>query len=47
MSDVVKKKDDEKKVLSHEPEPGYRTAFWIIFSLSVLYLAIIFFFSTH
>ncbi len=47
MSDVVKKTDGEKKILSHEPESGYPAAFWIIFGLSLLYLAIIFFFSTH
>ncbi len=47
MSDVVKKKDGVKKILAHEPVPGYRTAFWIIFGLSVLYLAVIFFNSAH
>ena len=29
--------------LSHEPVPGYRPAFYIIFAISVAYLALIFF----
>lgn len=47
MSDVVKQKDEGKKILAHEPVPGYRTAFWVIFGLSVFYLAVIFFNSAH
>lgn len=34
--------EDEKMELSHEPIPGYRTAFYIIFAISVAYLALIF-----
>jgi hypothetical protein len=32
---------EEKKELSHEPVPGYRPAFYIIFAAAVLYLAVI------
>ena len=32
---------EEIKVLSHEPWPGYRKAFYIIFSIGIIYLAII------
>ena len=36
-------KDHEKLMeLSHEPVPGYRTAFYIIFAVSLIYLTIIF-----
>ena len=38
----VKPMHEEKKVLSHEPVPGYRTAFHIVLILAVLYLGIIF-----
>jgi len=31
-----------KMELSHEPVPGYRTAFFIVFAVSVAYLALIF-----
>jgi len=34
--------EDEKMELSHEPQPGYRTAFFIVFAVSVAYLALIF-----
>ncbi len=44
MMDVLKKVEGvEKKVLSHEPVPGYRTAFYVIFILSTVYLGIVFF----
>jgi len=33
---------DEKMELSHDPVPGYRTAFYIIFAVSLAYLALIF-----
>jgi len=33
---------EEKMELSHEPVPGYRPVFYIIFALSVAYLALIF-----
>jgi len=34
----------EKKIreLKHEPEPGYRAAFYLFFSVAFLYLAFIF-----
>ena len=35
-------KRDEPRELRHEPVPGYRTAFSIIFAISTLYLALIF-----
>jgi hypothetical protein len=34
--------DKELKELKHDPSPGYRAAFYIIFGLSLLYLLIIF-----
>ena len=34
--------EHEKKELSHEPVPGYRLAFYIIFGMSLAYLALIF-----
>lgn len=33
---------EENKELSHEPVPGYKPAFYIIFAICVLYLAFIF-----
>ena len=35
-------KKHEPKELKHDPVPGYRTAFYIVFALSTLYLALIF-----
>ncbi len=32
----------ELKELKHEPVPGYRPAFYVVFGLSLLYLVIIF-----
>ena len=34
--------NEEKKILSHEAVPGYRTVFHIVLLLGVLYLGIIF-----
>jgi len=34
--------EDEKMKLSHEPIPGYRPVFYILFAVSVAYLALIF-----
>ncbi|AEI15848.1 hypothetical protein Flexsi_2227 [Flexistipes sinusarabici DSM 4947] len=33
---------EELDVLSHEPVKGYKTAFGIVFSISLIYLLIIF-----
>ena len=33
---------EDKKILDHEPVPGYRPAFYVIFAISVAYLALIF-----
>ena len=33
---------DDKKILDHEPVAGYRPVFYIIFAVSVAYLALIF-----
>lgn len=38
----MKENDKEIMELAHEPVPGYRTAFYVIFALSLIYLAIIF-----
>jgi hypothetical protein len=37
-----KEEKEEKMELSHEPVPGYRPTFYIIFAVSLIYLAIIF-----
>lgn len=37
----------EKMELTHEPVPGYKTAFYIVFALGVLYLGAIFLFGSH
>ncbi|WP_158414012.1 hypothetical protein [Geoalkalibacter subterraneus] len=42
MAHADQNKDEPRKILAHEPVPGYRTAFWIIFALSLFYLAIVF-----
>jgi hypothetical protein len=34
--------EDEKMELSHAPVPGYRIAFFIVFAVSLAYLALIF-----
>lgn len=34
--------DKEKMEISHEPEPGYRTALYIVSLVAVIYLGIIF-----
>ena len=34
--------DQELKELKHDPVPGYRPAFFIIFGISLIYLAMIF-----
>lgn len=39
----MKKEHDEIMELKHEPEPGYRTAFYVILAAASLYLAVIFF----
>ncbi len=35
--------EEEKMELSHEPVPGYKTAFYIAVAAGVIYLGIIFF----
>lgn len=37
------KQEKEIRELKHEPEPGYRAAFYIVFAAAVLYLAMIYF----
>ncbi len=34
--------DQELKELKHDPVPGYRPAFFIVFGISLIYLAMIF-----
>jgi hypothetical protein len=34
--------DQELKELKHDPVPGYRPAFYVIFAVSLVYLVIIF-----
>ena len=38
----MKKEDEELMELKHDPEPGYRTYFYIAITVAILYLAIIF-----
>ena len=38
----MKEKDEVIMELGHDPVPGYRTAFYIIFAISFIYLAVIF-----
>jgi hypothetical protein len=38
----MKNENDEIMELKHEPEPGYRTIFYIVMAVASLYLAIIF-----
>ena len=33
---------DDKKILAHDPVPGYRPVFYVIFAVSVAYLTLIF-----
>ena len=37
----MKKDDEELMELKHEAEPGYRTYFYIVITVAVLYLAVI------
>ena len=37
----MNKEKEEKTELTHEPEPGYKTIFYIVFVIAVLYLVII------
>lgn len=37
----MNKGKDGSTELRHEPEPGYRTIFYIVFSIAVLYLVVI------
>jgi hypothetical protein len=38
----MKKEHEEVMELKHDPEPGYRTAFYIALAAASLYLALIF-----
>jgi hypothetical protein len=38
----MKKEDEELMELKHDAEPGYRTFFYIVMTVAVLYLAFIF-----
>lgn len=43
MADMIKKNDaGEILYLGHAPWPGYRKAFYIVFGLGMLYLALAF-----
>lgn len=35
--------EKEKQELSHDPVPGYMPVFLVVFGLSVIYLAVVFF----
>ena len=36
------KEQPEKMILEHKPVPGYRTAFYIVLGVGILYLVMIF-----
>ena len=38
----MKEKDEEIMELGHDPVPGYRPAFYIIFAIAFIYLVVIF-----
>ena len=38
----MKKEHLEIMELKHEPEPGYRTAFYIVLTIAVIYLGMMF-----
>ena len=38
----MKKEHQEIMELKHEPEPGYRTAFYIVLTIAVIYLGMMF-----
>jgi hypothetical protein len=42
MNDEHNNTHEELMELKHEPEPGYRTAFYIALTAASLYLAVIF-----
>lgn len=35
-------KQQEKMILEHKPVPGYRTAFYLMLAVGVVYLALVF-----
>ncbi len=35
---IKNNKDNEWEMLGHDPQPGYKTAFYIAISLAVIYL---------
>lgn len=37
--------EKEKMELRHDAVPGYKPVFWVVFILSLIYLAVVFFFS--
>jgi hypothetical protein len=43
----VKEKKEEIMELGHEPVPGYKKIFYIIFTVGILYLATVFLFGSH
>lgn len=43
----MNRESEEIMELRHEPVPGYKTAFYIIFAIGVLYLGAVFLFGSH
>ena len=37
----MNKEKEGRTELTHEPEPGYRTIFYVVFFIAVLYLVVI------
>lgn len=38
----MKQKEEERQELKHDPEPGYRTAFFVLIAAALGYLAFVF-----
>jgi hypothetical protein len=38
----LSKKSKERRILAHEPEPGYRTVFYVVLVAAAVYLSLIF-----
>lgn len=43
----MKEEKEEIMELSHEPVPGYKKIFYIVFAVGILYLAAVFLFGSH
>ena len=44
---TVRNEKGEITVLGHDPWPGFKMAFWIVFGSACIYLATVLYFSLH